>query len=59
MEEIGRPSDEMIFIDDSRRNVDGAIEAGLPAVYYEPGSDLSSLLADVLGDSSLKMEGKC
>jgi len=59
IEEIGRPSDEMIFIDDSRRNVDGAIEAGLPAVYYEPGSDLSSLLADVLGDSSLKMEGKC
>ena len=59
MEEIGRSSEEMIFIDDSLRNVEGAIEAGLPAVYYEPGSDLSSLLADVLGDSSLKMEGKC
>lgn len=59
MEEIGCSSEEMIFIDDSLRNVEGAIEAGLPAVYYEPGSDLSSLLADVLGDSSLKMEGKC
>ncbi len=46
--EIGLPAGEMIFIDDSQKNVDGAIEAGLPAVYYEPGSDLEVLLGKVL-----------
>lgn len=56
MEEIGGPAENMLFIDDSRTNVDGAVAAGLPAVYYEPGTDLSALLSDVLGDSSLKME---
>ena len=40
--------EEMLFIDDSRRNVEGAIAAGLPAVYYEPGTDLDALLAEVL-----------
>ena len=53
MEEIGRPSDELLFIDDSQKNVDGAIAAGLPAVYYKPGSDLAAMLADVLGDPDL------
>lgn len=57
IEEIGRPSDEMLFIDDSVRNVEGAIAAGLPAVHYEPGSDLCALLADVLDEPSLRMEG--
>lgn len=56
MEEIGGPAENMLFIDDSRANVDGAVAAGLPAVYYEPGTDLSALLSDVLGDPSLKME---
>ena len=56
MEEIGGPAENMLFIDDSRTNVDGAVAAGLPAVYYEPGTDLSALLSDVLGDPSLKME---
>lgn len=56
MEEIGGPAENMLFIDDSRTNVDGAVVAGLPAVYYEPGTDLSALLSDVLGDPSLKME---
>ncbi len=46
--EIGLPAEEMLFIDDSQKNVDGSIAAGLPAVYYEPGTDLDSLLADVL-----------
>lgn len=59
MAEIGRPADEMLFIDDSQVNVDAAIAAGLPAVYYMPGTDLSSLLAEVLDDESLKMEGRC
>lgn len=56
MEEIGGPAENMLFIDDSRTNVDGAVAAGLPAVCYEPGTDLSALLSDVLGDPSLKME---
>lgn len=42
--DIGLPAEEMIFIDDSQANVDGAIAAGLPALYYEAGSDLASLL---------------
>ena len=58
IEQIGLPGEQMLFIDDSQKNVDGAIAAGLPAVYYQPGSDLSALLADVLSDPSLKMEGE-
>lgn len=57
--EIGIPAGQMIFIDDSQKNVDGAIAAGLPSVYYEPGTDLSALIAEVLGDPALKMEGVC
>ena len=59
IEEIGLPAEQMLFIDDSQKNVDGSIEAGLPAVYYQPGTDLSALLADVLGDPEIKMEGAC
>ena len=57
--EIGLPAEQMIFIDDSQKNVDGAIAAGLPSVYYEPGTDLSALIAEVLDDPALKMEGAC
>ncbi len=56
--DIGLPAEDMLFIDDSRLNVEGAVAAGLPAVYYEPGSDLSALLAKVLGDPSIKVERK-
>lgn len=65
LEQIDRPVEELLFIDDSQKNVDGAIAAGLPSVYYEPKSDLAALLADVLGDPSLAafgpetMEGQC
>ena len=65
LDEVGRPAEELIFIDDSQKNVEGAIAAGLPSVYYDPTSDLAALLAEVLGDSSLaefgpeNMEGKC
>lgn len=59
VEQIGLPSDQMIFIDDSQKNVDGAIASGLPAVYYEPGTDLSALLADVLENQCVRMEGVC
>lgn len=59
MEQIGLPSEQMIFIDDSQKNVDGSMDAGLPAVYYEPGTDLSALLAEVLDDPDVRMEGLC
>ena len=46
--DIGLPASEMVFIDDSQRNVDASIAAGLPAVHYVPGSDLESLIMSVL-----------
>ena len=48
MEDIALPADEMLFIDDSKANVEAAIKAGLPAIWYEPGSDLNRLLEDYL-----------
>ncbi|MBQ6879056.1 MAG: HAD family phosphatase [Bacteroidales bacterium] len=48
IEEIGLPADQMLFIDDSQKNVDGAVAAGLPAAYYEPGTDLEALLSEIL-----------
>ena len=48
VKEIGLPAEQMFFIDDSQKNVDGAIAAGLPAVYYEPGTDLEALIGKVL-----------
>ena len=48
MEDLGLPASEMLFIDDSQRNVDASIAAGLPAVHYVPGSDLESLIMSVL-----------
>lgn len=56
VQQIGIPSEQLLFIDDSKANVEGAIAAGLPSVHYVPGTDLSALLAEVLEDSSLKME---
>jgi hypothetical protein len=46
----------MLFVDDSQRNVDGSLSAGLPAVYYEPGTDLGKALADALSDPSILVE---
>ena len=54
--DIGLPSEEMLFIDDSQRNVDASISVGLPAVYYQPGTDLAKVLAEALGDSSILAE---
>ena len=51
--DIPLPAEEMIFVDDSQTNVDGAIAAGLPAVYYKPGTDLARVLADALNDMSI------
>ena len=42
--DIGLPADQMLFIDDSKTNVQASVDAGLPAVWYEPGTDLDALL---------------
>ena len=55
--DIGKEPERMLFIDDSQINVDASIAAGLPAVFYSPGSDMASLLADVLNDPSLAKGG--
>ena len=54
--DIALSADDMIFVDDSQKNVDGAIAAGLPAVYYEPGTDLGKVLAEALCDPSILVE---
>lgn len=46
--DIGLPAEQMLFIDDSMKNVEGSVAAGLPAVFYQPGADLEALLEDVL-----------
>ena len=43
--DIGLPAEEMLFIDDSKANVQASIDAGLPAIWYEPGTDLAQTLA--------------
>ena len=48
IEDIGLPAEEMLFVDDSQANVDASIAAGLPAIYYKPGTDLDALVASVL-----------
>lgn len=53
LDDIGLPAEDVMFIDDSQKNVDGAIAAGLPAVYYQPGTDLKALV-----DSLLEEEGR-
>lgn len=53
VEDIALPTEQMLFIDDSQKNVEGAVAAGLPAVYYKPGTDLASVLAEALCDSSI------
>jgi putative hydrolase of the HAD superfamily len=57
IEQIDHPIEDLIFIDDSQKNVDGALAVGLPSVYYDPTSDLAALLAEVLGDPSLAEYG--
>lgn len=50
VEQIGIPSEQMLFIDDSMANVEGSIAAGLPAIYYKPGTDLGAVIAKALED---------
>ncbi len=55
MRQIALPACDMLFIDDSMKNVEGAVQAGLPAVYYEPGTDLDAFMRL----QTAKMEGHC
>lgn len=48
IQQIGLPSGQMLFIDDSMANVEGSVAAGLPAVYYKPGTDLRAVLEKAL-----------
>ena len=57
LEQIDMPAEELLFIDDSQKNVEGAIAAGLPSVYYDPKTDLAAMLAEVLNDPSLRAYG--
>ncbi len=50
--EIGLPAEDMLFIDDSQKNVDGAVAAGLPAVFYKPGTDLEALISEKLEEKN-------
>ena len=42
--EIGLPPSEILFVDDSQTNVDGALAAGWQALYYQQGTDLRACL---------------
>ena len=42
--EIGLPPEEILFIDDSQRNVDGARAAGWQAALYEQGTNLGACI---------------
>ena len=46
--EIGFPPGEILFVDDSLKNVDGARAAGWQAVLYVQGTDLGACLANYL-----------
>ena len=46
--EIGLPPEEILFVDDSQKNVDGAVAAGWQAVLYVQGTDLGACLANYL-----------
>ena len=42
--EIGLPGEEILFIDDSQRNVDGALAVGWKAALYVQGTDLGACI---------------
>ena len=46
--EIGFPPEEILFVDDSEKNVDGALAAGWQAALYVQGTDLGACLANYL-----------
>ena len=46
--EIGFPPAEILFVDDSQKNVDGALAAGWQSVLYVQGTDLGACIANYL-----------
>ena len=46
--EIGFPPVEILFVDDSQKNVDGAVAAGWQSVLYVQGTDLGACIANYL-----------
>ena len=48
---VGLPAGEILFIDDSRPNVEAARASGMNAVLYTPGTDLRSVLSEALGEA--------
>ena len=46
--EIGLPPSEILFVDDSQKNIDGALAAGWQAVLYTQGTDLGACLEPYL-----------
>lgn len=50
LDDIDLPAEQLLFIDDSQVNVDSAVAAGLPSVYYKPGTDLEALVESVLNE---------
>ena len=50
--EIGLPPAEILFVDDSQTNVDGALAAGWQAVYYAQGTDLRACVFGCLGSQA-------
>lgn len=46
--QIGLPPEEILYIDDSKTNVEAAAANGLKALWYEPGTDLAALILPVL-----------
>jgi 2-haloacid dehalogenase len=42
---IGRRPEELVFVDDSLKNVEAARALGMPAIHFRPGVDLRSELA--------------
>ena len=41
---IGLPADEIMFIDDSQSNIDGAAAVGIRAVFYSPEDNLGEVV---------------
>ncbi len=48
LHDAGLQADETLFIDDSRQNTISANDAGLPALWLEPGKELSDLFDEKL-----------
>lgn len=42
--EIGLPLDQLLFIDDSQKNVNGALACGIPSLLYIPGDQFKDLI---------------